>query len=47
MRDLLSFDSPLTVIWLWHALFDGTPLCNCQHSKGYKAIRRRNGVSAN
>ena len=19
--------------WLWHALFDGTPLCECWHSK--------------
>lgn len=22
--------------WLWHALFDGTWLCRCEHSKQYK-----------
>jgi len=32
----LTWLSPLFPVWLWHALFDGTPLCRCQHSGQYK-----------
>jgi hypothetical protein len=28
------------VIWLWHALFDGTRLCRCEHSRRYRAYLR-------
>lgn len=32
--------SPHTAVWLWHVLFDGTPLCRCAHSADYrKAVR--------
>lgn len=24
--------------WIWHALFDGTILCSCPHSRWYKGI---------
>ena len=23
-------------VWLWHAMFDGTWLCHCKHSKEYR-----------
>jgi hypothetical protein len=36
IRELLGWTSPITIIWLWHALFDGTCLCRCAHSKEYK-----------
>lgn len=26
--------------WLWHALFDGTRLCRCAHSRRYRAHLR-------
>ena len=29
----MSWTSPILVVWLWHALFDGTFICRCQHSK--------------
>lgn len=35
----LSWLSPLFPVWLWHALFDGTPLCRCAHSRDYREIR--------
>lgn len=28
------------MIWLWHVLFDGTPLCRCFHSSQYRATLR-------
>lgn len=28
-------------LWLWHALFDGTCLCRCWHSKKLKDFRAR------
>ena len=34
----LSWRSPVTLVWLWHALFDGTPLCRCAHSAEYRAV---------
>lgn len=26
-------------MWLWHVLFDGTPLCRCEASRRYRAYR--------
>lgn len=28
------------IVWLWHALFDGTPLCRCPASRDSRAYRR-------
>lgn len=36
MRRWLSYRSPLDPVWLWHAFFDGTRLCNCSHSRWYR-----------
>lgn len=38
-RKWLSWQSRIMPIWLWHAMFDGTPLCNCDHSKEYRRVR--------
>jgi hypothetical protein len=32
----LGWMSPLPPVWLWHALFDGTWLCRCEHSAEYR-----------
>lgn len=37
----LGWTSPLPPVWLWHALFDGTPLCRCEHSAQYREIGDR------
>lgn len=29
--------SPLTVVWVWHALFDGTRVCPCARSRELRA----------
>jgi hypothetical protein len=31
-----GWDSWFPLIWIYHALFDGTWLCKCEHSKWYK-----------
>lgn len=31
-RKWLSWQSRIMPIWLWHAMFDGTRLCGCEHS---------------
>jgi len=36
-RRWLSWTSPIYPVWLWHALFDGTWMCRCEHSKQYKS----------
>ena len=36
-RYWLSWLSPLDPVWLWHALFDGTPVCRCAHSAEYRS----------
>ena len=36
----LGWTSPLFPVWLWHALFDGTPACRCAHSAAYRAAGR-------
>jgi hypothetical protein len=40
----LGWMSPLFPVWLWHALFDGTPLCRCPHSAEYRGALRRLGT---
>jgi len=39
LRYWLSWLSPADPVWLWHALFDGTPLCRCRHSAEYRRVR--------
>jgi hypothetical protein len=29
------------VIWLWHVIFDGTPLCRCPYSRQYRALLKQ------
>lgn len=38
----LGWTSPFTIVFVWHALFDGTWLCRCPHSREYKQLRKRN-----
>lgn len=40
IKHLLGWTSPLLPVWLWHALFDGTPLCRCGHSGEYRDALR-------
>lgn len=44
IRRWLSADSPLTLVWLWHVAWDGTPLCRCWRSiwcrEWHEAARR-------
>ena len=35
IRRLLGWTSPILLVWVWHALFDGTRLCRCAHSREY------------
>lgn len=39
MPKWLSWQSRILPVWLWHAMFDGTRLCNCEHSKEYRRVR--------
>ncbi len=41
MRRWLGWMSPIGIVWLWHAMFDGTPLCRCAHSREYREARAR------
>jgi hypothetical protein len=34
-----GWTSPFLPAWLWHAVFDGTPLCRCAHSAEYRESR--------
>jgi hypothetical protein len=38
---MLGWMSPITIVWLWHALFDGTRLCRCSHSRHVKEASAR------
>jgi hypothetical protein len=29
------------LVWLWHAMFDGTRLCWCAHSRYYRTLAER------
>ena len=40
-RKWLSWQSRIMPVWLWHAIFDGTPFCRCEHSKEYRRISER------
>jgi hypothetical protein len=31
------------LVWLWHATFDGTSLCRCNHSAQYRESLRKWG----
>lgn len=41
MPKWLSWESRLFPVWLWHALFDGTKLCRCEHSKYYERLSEK------
>lgn len=34
-------------MWFWHALFDGTRLCRCAHSRRYRAYLRADETRRN
>jgi hypothetical protein len=36
----LTWLSPCDLVWLWHALFDGTRVCRCRHSRERREARR-------
>jgi hypothetical protein len=36
---VLTWRSANLLIWLWHALFDGTRICRCPHSTEYRRHR--------
>lgn len=40
IRRWLSMESPLVIVWLWHALFDGTRACRCWHSVWCREFHR-------
>lgn len=33
--------------WLWHVLFDGTPLCRCETSRTLRGVRRAAEIRRN
>lgn len=36
---IFGWMSPIMTIWLWHALFDGTPICRCIRSRELRRFR--------
>jgi hypothetical protein len=36
IRRWLGVESPLVIVWMWHAAFDGTWGCRCWHSIWYR-----------
>lgn len=38
---MLGWSSPLFPVWMWHALFDGTPVCRCARSREFRELMHR------